>query len=980
MLLSAPCWWKAPVLSCLDWRMPVFRSCFDRCVIRQRLVILAILLLLPPALIQAQTNWTGSVSSDWFNPSNWDAGLPTAGVDARLNGGPNALMISQTSAARSLTLGSDLPSNLTIIGGGDLITSEDSVIGELAGTSRLSMGGFLASWRGDGTLTVGKAGNGELTVGEGSFLQSGRLGGGPGAVVAEEATSDSTVNVTGDSTVWQSIGGLTLGLRGSAVLNINTGGQVNSDEGTSSAAVELGSQAIINLSNIGSWQTDNLNLGVGGSADLNISGLAARAFVLSDLNAAVEAGSTARIRLSGGGSVGARNFMVLGDLGSSHLDIEGGTAGGGVNTKIVLARGVGSTSDVRCFSGNMFAESIEMGAGLATIDVQDGGLVSASQCVAVSKTGQVHVSGKGSTLSTNELRSEGFLQVTDEGKISSRTGKVVSSLGGESKVLINGEKSIWTNQDRIELGGEGISEIEVTGRGRVFAPVTVMNPGDSGESIVTVKNGIWQSNTSFQLLHGRNSVSVLEGGYLSSRFQVQGGESQVVVSGDGSRIDSVPSNFNESSVTYLVKKGGYFDGYQTYLGGKTSSLLVDGPGSTYRANELSIESSLSSEILVQNGGRLATNIAELGTFSNAGSIEFRIDGVGSIWEVETLFLQNSAATQVIVSNGATIQSGGASINKSTLAEASIRVAGLGSSWTNRSQISIGAGSLFIEDGGAVTSDGASIGISSGPSRVVINGQGSSWISSDTVRLGFFGDCVIDITNGGYMRAPILLMAGTVQIDGGKLESPRIILFGGTTENNGTIIGDVFVARGGLLSGSGIFDGTVNLSSGGIFSPGNSPGEATTPMTNWGAGGIYQWEINALETGGGLEGNPVGWDLWNTGDLSIDGLFTIELTTLNPEGDAGLLSGWNPARSHLWRIATADNGAFADLGNLQLGTSKFANDLAGGTFALRTSADGNELFVRFSAIPEASSMILVGLAALVGVGLVSLRPTHGGSSK
>jgi hypothetical protein len=240
---------------------------------------------------------------------------------------------------------------------------------------------------------------------------------------------------------------------------------------------------------------------------------------------------------------------------------------------------------------------------------------------------------------------------------------------------------------------------------------------------------------------------------------------------------------------------------------------------------------------------------------------------------------------------------------------------------------------------------------------------------------------LDVDDGALLQAPEFIMVNVMgELDGGTIDSPLIALFGGSLLNNGTIIGDITVGAGGLLTGSGVFDGTVNLSSGGIFSPGNSPGTATMPMTIWGAGGIYRWEINALQESGGLEGNPIGWDLWNTGDLSIDGLFTIELKTLTPEGDAGLLSGWNPARSHLWRIATADNGAFADLSNLQLSTSPIANTLAGGTFALRASADGNELFVRFSAIPEASSIILVGVAGLLGIGFVACRHREIASSK
>ena len=69
--------------------------------------LVAVSTLFAPAMpVQAQTNWTGATSTNWFLGSNWDTGIvPTAGTNVRLDTvNPNPTVIEVGSAASALIL------------------------------------------------------------------------------------------------------------------------------------------------------------------------------------------------------------------------------------------------------------------------------------------------------------------------------------------------------------------------------------------------------------------------------------------------------------------------------------------------------------------------------------------------------------------------------------------------------------------------------------------------------------------------------------------------------------------------------------------------------------------------------------------------------------------------------------------------------------------------------------------------------------
>ena len=108
---------------------------------------------------QAQSNWIGTTSSDWFTGGNWQNGVPTSITNAVLDTiVPNPTVVNGPGAqALALVVGESFTGALTIGSGGTVLTG--------------ASGGFLGNGPGStGTVTVTDPGSiwnisGQLVVG-----------------------------------------------------------------------------------------------------------------------------------------------------------------------------------------------------------------------------------------------------------------------------------------------------------------------------------------------------------------------------------------------------------------------------------------------------------------------------------------------------------------------------------------------------------------------------------------------------------------------------------------------------------------------------------------------------------------------------------------------------------------------------------------------------------------------------------------------
>jgi T5SS/PEP-CTERM-associated repeat protein len=206
--------------------------------------------------------WTGGGNTDFANPLNWNdttsgtnpalkapnaidtalfgsggGGITGSGVASALSFAGNGTWNLETgttlTTTGSLTVGSTLPGDLVINAGATIVGTgtATAVIGDQAGASgsSVTVRGTGSDWKIGGSLIVGNAGFGELSLAQGgtvtaTSLDLGAAAGGDGVVSV--VGTQSALSVTGDITVGdQSTGELTI-LGGAHVsgYNLTVGG------------------------------------------------------------------------------------------------------------------------------------------------------------------------------------------------------------------------------------------------------------------------------------------------------------------------------------------------------------------------------------------------------------------------------------------------------------------------------------------------------------------------------------------------------------------------------------------------------------------------------------------------------------------------------------------------------------------------------------------------------------------------------------
>jgi outer membrane autotransporter protein len=182
-----------------------------------------------PVPAWADTDWTGAVSTDWFNAGNWTNGVPDGGDDVAINTvTPNPTVVSGAVAtARFLSVGDGIVGigQLTIQGGG-VLNSQFGSIGQAANSNAIgtvTVTGAGSRWANSEGLIVG---SGTLTIANGGTVTNtdASVGGNTGATPA-------TVTVTGAGSQWTNSGFLAVAETGRGTLIVANGGTVSSSSG-----------------------------------------------------------------------------------------------------------------------------------------------------------------------------------------------------------------------------------------------------------------------------------------------------------------------------------------------------------------------------------------------------------------------------------------------------------------------------------------------------------------------------------------------------------------------------------------------------------------------------------------------------------------------------------------------------------------------------------------------------------------------------
>ncbi|MBX3506279.1 MAG: autotransporter domain-containing protein [Parvibaculum sp.] len=392
------------------------------------------------------TDWTGAIG-DWFDPSNWNSGVPTSGEQANINNGGTA-QVGAEGAASSVWIGQNAGQSgaLEVTGPDAALTAASGVFVGFSGSGTLDIsgGGVINSGGttiaatgtstgsvtvdGDGSalnsagFTVGNEGEGTLSITNGGYVFS------TSSAIGFGSAGSGAVTIDGAGSLWESLYSLYVGYEGSAALDIANGGAMSSH--TAYVGFVAGSTGAVTVDGAGSsWAaTWDLNLGHEGEGSLDISG---GGTVTSNSGyIGREQGSSGAVTVDGHGSSWTMENLSVGDAGSGTLDISGGaaveSAGGyigryGSSIGIVTVDGTESTwtNDGSLYVGNL---------GTGTLNITGGGAVNGTDFATFAgflagSSGTVTVDGEGSTWTSSGTLYLGYL---GEGSLTVANGASVS--------------------------------------------------------------------------------------------------------------------------------------------------------------------------------------------------------------------------------------------------------------------------------------------------------------------------------------------------------------------------------------------------------------------------------------------------------------------------------------------------------------------------------------------------------------------------
>jgi len=393
------------------------------------------------------------------------------------------------------------------------------------------------------------------------------------------------------------------------------------------------------------------------------------------------------------------------------------------------------------------------------------------------------------------------------------------------------------------------------------------------------------------------------------------------------------------------------------IGGTTStaeSFIISGTGSSNvgAINFGSSQSGVNTSGTITGKITLSAN-AQIGAASNSSGVLDRL-GAGDAVDTAGFVLTFVGAGSLNV-NSPIAGSGGFTHNGSgnvTLTAAN--------TYTGSTSFGSAISTLFLGDGGASgsLSSSSTLTLSNANAKFAVN-------QSDTVTQG------VDFGNSAINGPGQFIQAGS----GTTILTAANSYLGTTTVNAGTLLingnqsgatGAVTVLGGATLGGVGTVGGVTTIS--GIHSPGNSPGIQTfNGNLNYEAGAVVNWELIANSSGSaGTNYDQIV--LPTSGNLDFVGATTLALS-FNGAGSAVDWSNafWNVNRA--WMVYDLSAGAVSNAGNLTVGGSLL--DSLGNTLSptgrgyFTTSVSGQDVMLNFVAVPEPSTLVLLGGLAAVG---------------
>lgn len=608
------------------------------------------------------------------------------------------------------------------------------------------------------------------------------------ALAAQEALAqnlviDDTRTISG--TTEEIHGGVIVGSVGTGVLTIADQGYVLGFFGQLGVAV--GASGAVTVTGAGTfWGSyETLDVGYAGEGTLQVeSGGTVHSGVGVIARADASAGS---VMVGGAGSTWSTqgSQLIVGRDGDATLLVE---AGGAVTSgRGSIAMSAASTSSAQVTgtgsSWSTGGSDLHVGeGGTGTLIIETGGSVSSGLGVIGTNSGAIGsatVSGAGSTWNTGgaDLHvgegGTGTLTVEAGGALTSARGMIGYATGSSGEATVTGAGSTWTAGGVSFLVGRwGNGRLVVADGGVLTSGLGIIGYGDtvSGEASVTGTGSLWSTGTAelYVGYAGTGTLTIDAGGQVSSGSGIIGpqGAGTVTVSGAGSAWSMGTADFyvgQDGPGTLLIAAGGTVTSGRAsigYVAASTGSVRVTGAGSLWDTGSgvLHVGENGNGTLVIEDGGRVTSSVGYIGASATASGT-VRVSGVGSSWSTGTADLRVGAGGrgELTIAAGGVVSSGRGMIGYATGSSGEATVTGAGSTWsTGGADFYVGEsgnGSLTIESGGTVTTGWGGIGYSAGSTgAATVRGAGSNWTASANIFVGAYGSGTLAIEDGATVTS------------------------------------------------------------------------------------------------------------------------------------------------------------------------------------------------------------------------------------
>jgi fibronectin-binding autotransporter adhesin len=374
----------------------------------------------------------------------------------------------------TLTLASDTVALVGSVGAGTLTFQNGGtgsgpgqlVLGGSAGSSgTVVITGSGSSWQSANSISVGEAGTGSLTVSEGGSLDTGADTNGLSASIGTKSTGIGTVTLnSGD---WVASGTLMIGNAGTGTLSLLEG--ATAVTGAAVLGASAGSSGSVSVSGTGSTWTNSgkLTVGSSGSGLLLISD----GGVVSNVDAVIgdKKGSSGSVMVIGAGSTWHNGgILTIGGDGGASLTIDGGTVtagGAGIGSNFASVH-VDVTNQG---SLTILGDVTIGGAGQTDVTIENGATFDSDHAASIGGSGgdtTVTVTGAGSSWTIHgtgalTIDDKGSLFVTDGGTLTAGTITLLSGglLNGQGGTIIGN----IVNSGATMTAGDATGTLTITG-------------------------------------------------------------------------------------------------------------------------------------------------------------------------------------------------------------------------------------------------------------------------------------------------------------------------------------------------------------------------------------------------------------------------------------------------------------------------------------------------------------------------------------